>query len=167
MSAGSAKLDPPVKTLVPLSYTGNALRITRFRMEQVQAEVEAAKRLIAALDAYEVKFQAMVVGSMDAAAYEEVNVIIEEIRAAKLVIFRRIATEAVEFLLAHSSLMTALWDVQLARLRRTISASARSVPALTADHDHAIDYLRGACEKIVELSGKAIRKPPAAPSAGL
>ena len=135
-------------------------------MDPNEAEAAAAQRLIAALDLYEPKFHSMVRDDMNPGTYEEVNVVLEEIRAAKLVIFRRVAGEAAEFLLAHSSLMTALWDFQLSKVRGTPSASASGLPALTADHDEAVDSLREACERIVRGSPAGTRKPPAAPSVG-
>ncbi|MBI2772239.1 MAG: hypothetical protein HYX47_21650 [Burkholderiales bacterium] len=135
-------------------------------MDQNEAEITAAQSLLAALDVYEAKFHSMVLDDMNPGTYEEVNRVLEQIRAAKLVIFRRVAGEAVEFLLAHSSLMTALWDFQLSRVRGTPSVSEGGLPGLTADHDEAVERLREACERIVRASGAGTRKPPAAPSVG-
>jgi len=131
-------------------------------------EVEAARKLIAALDAYEVKFKAMVDAGMDVAIYEQVSACLGDIRDAKTVIFSHVAPQSVDFVLAHTSLMTSLWNARLAQTR------GQSVPffdvqseALRAEHDEAVERLRLACQKVIR--GRRVPdapKPSPSPNAG-
>ena len=136
-------------------------------MDTARAELEAARSLIASLGEYEVRFHAMVASRMDAEAYARLSPLLDDIRRAKLVIFNEIATEAVQFLLAHSTLMSALWATQLAQVRGEDAPAADGLARLNADHDEAIDNLRAACQRVAASRGGRVRKPPAAPSAGI
>lgn len=136
-------------------------------MDTARAELEAARSLIAALEDYEARFQAMVASKMDAGAYGQLSPVLDDIRRAKLLIFNEVTTEAVQFLLAHSTLMSALWATQLAQVRGGEAPAAEGLARLNADHEDAIDRLRIACQYIVTSRSGRVRKPPAAPSAGI
>lgn len=136
-------------------------------MEKARAELEAARSLIASLSDYEALFQAMVASKMDAEAYARLSPVLDDIRRAKLVIFNDVTTEAVQFLLAHSTLMSALWATQLAQVRGEEAPAADGLARLHTDHEEAIDRLRIACQYIVTSRSGRVRKPPAAPSAGI
>lgn len=136
-------------------------------MDTARAELEAARSLIASLRDYETHFQAMVASKMDAEAYARLSPLLDDIRRAKLVIFNDVTTEAVQFLLAHSTLMSALWAIQLAQVRGEEAPAADGLARLNADHEEAIDNLRVACQRIVTSRSGQVRKPPAAPSAGI
>ena len=136
-------------------------------MDTARAELEAARSLIAALGDYEVRFQAMVASKMDAEAYGRLSPLLDDIRRAKLEIFNEVTAEAVQFLLAHSTLMSALWAAQLAQVRGEEAPAAGGLARLNADHEEAIDNLRAACQRIVTSRSARVRKPPAAPSAGI
>jgi len=135
-------------------------------MDNELAEAQAARRLIAGIDLYEQKFQAMVDANMQASLYEEVSQAMAVIRDAKLVLFWRISRESMEFLLAHSALMGTLWDIHLSRARGMVSTAARALAAHTLDHEHAIEVLRAACERVLSQASRTSHKPPAAPSVG-
>jgi hypothetical protein len=136
-------------------------------LDTARAELEAARSLIASLDEYEARFQAMVGLKMDAEAYARLGPVLDDIRRAKLVIFNEVTAEAVQFLLAHSTLMSALWATQLAQVRGELAPASDGLARLHADHEEAIDRLRIACQYVVTSRSGRVRKPPAAPSAGL
>ena len=136
-------------------------------MDTARDELEAARSLIASLGDYEARFQSMVAAKMDAEAYAQLSPLLDDIRRAKLVIFNEVTTEAVQFLLAHSTLMSALWATQLAQVRGEEAPAADGLARLNADHEEAIDKLRIACQHIVTTRSGRVRKPPAAPSAGI
>jgi hypothetical protein len=137
-------------------------------MDKSAVEVDAARRLMAALDTYQVKFKAMVDASMDVAIYEEVSACLGDIRAAKTVIFSQVAPQSVDFVLAHTSLMTSLWNARLAQIRgHDVPFLDLQSETLSAEHDEAVEQLRAACQKVIR--GKRVPdapKPSPSPNAG-
>jgi hypothetical protein len=120
-------------------------------MDKATADIEAARKLIAALDRYQASFGAMVRANMDVAIYEQVNACLTEIREAKGVIFSQVASQSVDFVIAHTGLMTSLWNAQLARIRGE-SAPFLDVHHgnLRAEHDEAVERLRLACQQVLK-----------------
>jgi hypothetical protein len=97
--------------------------------------------------------------------YEEVSKCLESIRDAKAVLFYHVVQESVEFLLAHSALMSALWDQQLSEIRGRPTAPA-NLGALHDSQEAAVERLRGACIRLIELR-LSVSTPPGAPSVGI
>jgi len=128
-------------------------------MDKSTADTEAARKLIDALSRYQAAFNAMVEASMDISLYEEVSACLGEIRDAKTVIFAHVAAQSVDFVMAHTGLMTSLWNAQLARTRgEYVPFFDVQNDTLRADHDDAVDKLRAACEKV--LSDRRIPPSP-------
>jgi len=123
------------------------------------ADIDAARRLIDALDMYRLLFDAMVEAGMDVARYEAVSACLADIRSAKEVIFAQVASESVDFVLAHTSLMTGLWNSRLAAQRGDAATllDAHS-SSLRLEHDEAIDRLRLACQRV--LKGRRMPDAP-------
>lgn len=131
-------------------------------------EVEAARQLVAALDRYELKFRAMVDAGMDVGLYEEVSACLADIREAKTVIFSQVAPQSVDFVLAHTNLMTSLWNARLAQVRgEAVPFFDVQSETLRAEHDEAVEKLRLACQRII--GAKRVPdapKPSPSPNAG-
>lgn len=136
--------------------------------DKTALEVDAARRLIAALDAYGARFQAMLDANMDVALYEQVSACLADIREAKTVIFAQVAPQSVDFVLAHTSLMTSLWNARLAQIRgQAVPFLDVQSETLRAEHDEAVEQLRLACQKVIR--GKRVPdapKPSPSPNAG-
>jgi len=109
-------------------------------MDKSTVETDAARRLIAALDRYTERFDAMVRAHMDMALYQEVSACLVEIREAKAILFSQLASQSVDFVVAHTSLMTSLWNVQLARSRGDAAPFLETqAGALRTEHDEAVE----------------------------
>lgn len=137
-------------------------------MDKSALEVDAARRLVAALDTYQVKFKAMVDANMDVAIYEEVSACLGDIREAKTVIFSQVAPQSVDFVLAHTNLMTSLWNARLAGIRgQAVPFFDVQSETLRTEHDEAVEKLREACQKVIR--GQRVPdapKPSPSPNAG-
>lgn len=136
--------------------------------DKAGVEVDAARRLMAALETYEAKFKAMVDASMDVALYEEVSACLADIREAKTVIFSQVAPQSVDFVLAHTSLMTSLWNARLAQIRgQAVPFFDVQSETLRAEHDEAVEQLRQACQKVIRSRRVPdAPKPSSSPNAG-
>lgn len=137
-------------------------------MDKAGVEMDAARRLMAALETYETKFKAMVDASMDVALYEEVSACLADIREAKTVIFSQVAPQSVDFVLAHTSLMTSLWNARLAQIRgQDVPFFDVQSETLRAEHDEAVEQLRQACQKVIRSRRVPdAPKPSSSPNAG-
>jgi hypothetical protein len=105
---------------------------------------------------------------MDVALYEQVSACLADIREAKTVIFAQVAPQSVDFVLAHTSLMTSLWNARLAQVRgQAVPFLDVQSETLRAEHDEAVEQLRLACQKVIR--GKRVPdapKPSPSPNAG-
>jgi hypothetical protein len=128
-------------------------------MDKTTAQTDAARKLIDALDRYRSRFDAMVQAQMDLAIYEEVSACLAEIRDAKGVIFSQVASESVDFVMAHTNLMASLWNARLAKARDEAGTFFDGQSgSLHAEHDETIQQLRRACQKVL-----ADRRMPPSP----
>ena len=128
-------------------------------MDKASVEIAAADKLIDALDRYKTCFDAMVLANLDVALYEDVGACLADIREAKGVIFSQVASASVDFVMAHTSLMTSLWNAQLSRIRGDkVPYFDAHNETMRAEHDEAIEQLRAACERV-----RKGRRVPTAP----
>lgn len=118
-------------------------------------ELEAADRLLAALDTYTSRFDAMVAADMASGLYREVNDCLEQIRQAASMNSRELLFNTVQLVLAHSNLTTRLWQRQVGRQQSgSALVSEGEIELLRQDHRRAARRLRDRCRNLV---GKAVR----------
>lgn len=125
-------------------------------------ELEAAGRLLLALDIYGSKFDAMVAADMDSGLYREVNDCLDQIRQAASMNSRELLFNTVQLVLAHSSLTTRLWQRQMARQQQpgTPLVPEVEIESLRQDHKRAAKRLRDRCQSILHRAREADRSDP-------
>jgi hypothetical protein len=136
-------------------------------MSRDPLEVEAAGRLLAALDIYTSAFEEMVASDMASGVYREVNDCLEQIREAASMNSRELLFNTVQLVLAHSNFTTRLWQRQVGRQQPGSSlVSEVEIEALRHDHQRAAKRLRERCQnllaKAVPPNGADSKAPPPA-----
>jgi hypothetical protein len=113
-------------------------------------EMEAARTLLAALDAYETSFDAMVAADMASDLHAEVNDRLAQIRQAASTNARDLLFSATHLVLAHTSLTSKLWQRQVGRQRRGgTPVAAAEIDSLREAHKRCVKRLRDRCQSLI------------------
>lgn len=124
-------------------------------------ELEAAGRMLLALDVYGSTFDAMVAADMDSGLYRKVNDCLEQIRQAASMNSRELLFNTVQLVLAHCSFTTRLWQRQVARHQPgSPLITETEIESLRQDHKRAAKRLRDRCQN---LSARAVQQDAGEP----
>lgn len=106
-------------------------------------QTAAARRQLAALEAYELRFEAMVAGGLARNLYAAMNESLEQVRQAASLDPRNLLYDTTQLILAHTSLTARLWEHQAARL------PSERLNQLRQNHRCAIEQLRQRCNSLL------------------
>lgn len=119
-------------------------------------EVEAARSMRTVLITYGQAFQEFLNSSMDPEQADELAASMEEIKLAKLHLFRLMPCELIDLLLGHSELMSYLWDREFNDIRGLPAANRLATDdegtRLRASHQRSLSRVEAACCAIIEDS---------------
>ena len=109
-------------------------------------QMDAARRQLMALDAYERRFETMAAAEMTSELHHQMNDSLEQVRQAALLNPRNLLFNTTQLVLAHSNLTSRMWQSHLGQQPDGGEPiSELELQSLRQSHQRAVERLRDRC----------------------